>query len=1058
MKKRIYSLLIGMFVVQLLCAQQLDLSGKWNLRLDKQEGGVIELPGTTDEGGFGQRTSGSDFGILTRVYKYYGPAWYERKIDIPEDWQGKRVELELERVLWESQVSVDGKMMGKRDALNSPHVYDLGVLVPGEHQLTIRVSNEMIYNIGDKGHPYSEYTQTIWNGIVGKMCLRVRENVCFGSPQVYTSVKPMGLRWTDTLYYEGRKKGEVVLRYELQERNTDRVVFSQKQRQKVSPGKNPLEFRAEMPEEVKLWDDQHPNLYRLQVTVTERGELKDIWQMEVGFREISVTKSKILVNGRPVFLRGNLDCIHFPLTGYPSCKVEDWERIFRIYKDYGLNHVRFHSWCPPEAAFIAADRIGIYIQAESIWIDYWMSSPNPRKEMDTQGYPQGLGKNPSADGFIPQELGRMVEHYGNHASFVMMCVGNELGNSDFEVMDSWLAPYRAKDARRLYSVSTARRIMPGDQYMVTHYIDGAGGTRGANGASTDWDFEPVYGKADIPVIAHEIGQWPVYPSWEEIKKYTGVLRARNFEEFRTVAEENGVAGQNADFVMASGALNQIMYKYEIESFLRTPSCAGLQLLSMQDYQGQGEALVGWLDVFYDSKGIATPQDFRHHCDTTVPLLRMSKFIWENSEVFTGHIQMAHYGLQDIRDEVYWKMTDDYCRVVASGKLKAQVIRQGSSDVIGSFSTPLAGIRKAARLKVEVGLEGRPVSNSWYIWVYPGQQVVAEKDICVKDRYDEECKRMLAAGKKVLLMASGLGDETTCVPIAFKPLYWSYTFFPGQKCNTLGMLVQDKHPVFGDFPTDRHSDWQWEKVYRNACGFVLDSFPADYRPMAQPVDDFHRNHKLGALFEVKAGKGRLLVCGFDLEDSGNPVARQLKSGILKYMQSEDFEPELAVTPEVLQKMFVFREPLKSVVPEEFRNALLFVESGILRRNSGDKDWSQKDDRVESRKNTGYQVKCEGSWKDETGTAWFGRDMEVSIQCPKGILGTLYVFFHDWNQNGREGTLTFEGRPYVLGKHDGKGMWVKLHVMREDSNDGMVVLKTRASQGPNLMISKIVLMED
>lgn len=306
----------------------------------------------------------------------------------------------------------------------------------------------------------------------------------------------------------------------------------------------------------------------MKVTLEDKKKQFDSREIEFGFREVSHSNSKILVNGKPVFLRGNLDCVHFPLTGYPSCKVEDWEKIFRIYKDYGLNHVRFHSWCPPEAAFIAADRLGIYIQAETIWIDWWMSSEQKdRPEMNTKGYPQGLGKNPSADRYVQQELTRMIDAYGNHPSFVMQCIGNELGNSDFEVMESWMKPLKEKDSRRLYSVSTARKIMPVDQYMATHYINGLGSARGLKGgASTSWDFEDVYSKSNIPVLSHEIGQWPVYPRWSEIKKYKGVLKARNFEEFREQARKNKIEEQNEEFVAASGALNQIMYKYEIESF------------------------------------------------------------------------------------------------------------------------------------------------------------------------------------------------------------------------------------------------------------------------------------------------------------------------------------------------------------------------------------------------------------------------------------------------------------------------------------------------------------
>ena len=683
-------------------AQQVEsLSGTWQFRLDPEDKGLkenwqstafsdrIALPGTTDEAGYGEKTFGSDFGILTRAYKYYGPAWYSKEIEIPSEWNGKYIRMELERVLWESRVFLDGKEISVQDALSTPHWHDLGYLTPGKHQLTIRINNDMIYNIGDKGHVYSEYTQSIWNGAVGRIRLVASDPVRFSNPQVFTRTTngPCTLQVRDTLINESSRKVPARITWQLTDREDGAVVYTRTTEQLLQKGLNILDFEATMPENIRLWNDITPNLYVLKVTLEDKKKQFDSREIEFGFREVSHSRSKILINGKPVFLRGNLDCVHFPLTGYPSCKVEDWEKIFRIYKDYGLNHVRFHSWCPPEAAFVAADRLGIYIQAETIWIDWWMSSEQKdRPEMNTKGYPQGLGKNPSADRYVQQELWRMIDAYGNHPSFVMQCIGNELGNSDFEVMESWMKPLKEKDSRRLYSVSTARKIMPVDQYMATHYIDGLGSARGLKGgASTAWDFEEVYSKSAIPVLSHEIGQWPVYPRWSEIKKYKGVLKARNFEEFREQARKNKIEEQNEAFVAASGALNQIMYKYEIESFLRTPSCAGIQLLSMQDYQGQGEALVGWLDVFYDSKGITTPEQFRCHHDSTVPLLRMPKYVWTNDEPFTADIQLAHYGLAPLHDGLYWKLKDEQGNLIASGRTASRTFPAGSSEIAGTVS-------------------------------------------------------------------------------------------------------------------------------------------------------------------------------------------------------------------------------------------------------------------------------------------------------------------------------------------------------------------------------------
>lgn len=1061
MKKLVLLFMTMIGLVTVLQAQEVQsLAGLWQFQLDKNNKGIDEnwqthsfteqivLPGTTDEAQYGEKTSGSDFGILTRAYTYVGPAWYSREIEIPSGWKGKHIRIELERVLWESLVFLDGKEVSKADALSTPHWHDLGYLAPGKHRLTIRINNDMIYNIGDKGHVYSEYTQSIWNGAVGRIQLMASEPIRMSNPQVYTQTVsgPCSLHVIDTLLNESSSKTPVRIVWQVADRQSGIVLFTQSIDQSLQKGKNVLNYKAIMPDGIQWWNDVNPHLYTLTMRLEKKGKVLDTREMEVGFREVSNSNSKLLVNGVPVFLRGNLDCVHFPLTGYPSCKVEDWEKIFRIYKDYGLNHVRFHSWCPPEAAFVAADRIGVYIQAETIWIDWWMSEEQKeRKEMDTKGHPQGLGKNPSADSYVQNELVRMIDAYGNHPSFVMQCIGNELGNSDFEVMESWMKPLKAKDSRRLYSVSTARKITSVDQYMATHYIDGLGNTRGLKGgASTHWDFEDVYSRTPIPVLSHEIGQWPVYPRWSEIKKYKGVLKARNLEEFREQARINKIEEQNEAFVAASGALNQIMYKYEIESFLRTPSCAGIQLLSMQDYQGQGEALVGWLDVFYDSKGITTPEQFRCHHDTTVPLLRFPKYIWTNDESFTADIQLAHYGTTVLNDGLYWKIKDEAGNRIAYGRIPARSYAVGSAEIVGEMKGSLSAVTSAQKLLIEVGLENQPIANTWSVWVYPANSETKKGTVYITDRMDAACQKRLEQGEKVLLQAFNLGTDATCDKISFYPLYWSLTFFPGQGKNTIGMVLRDKHPLFARFPTDSHSDWQWEAIYKDARAFYINDYPVNYKPIAQPVDDFHRNNKLASIFELKVGKGKLLVCGFDLKDEANPVARQLKNSMLHYMNSDDFNPTLEKDILSLQKMLVYAEPLPSAEAGEFSKALLYVEG-----ESG---------KSFARKETQCELLIDGVSVREMDKTLQGKELTITIRCPQGMIGSLYVCFADVDKKGRAGDIVFEGRNYTLDKQEQAESWVKLHVMREDSNDGKLVFKAKVKQGADLVLSKWALMEE
>ena len=882
----------------------LPLDGSWQVKLDEDNElvkkfperckieGLIELPASLAEKGFGYKTEGADFGSLTPEYKYIGKAWYTKEIEIPDSWINKDIELFLERVLWESRVFIDGKELTRQDALGTPHVHRVGKIAPGKHKITILVNNEMIHNIGNKGHAYGEATQSIWNGITGKMELRAFDPIRIESVRTFPDIN------NDELKIEFRIKSESIKKikvgYSIISVTAGKEVLQGEIKRQLSAENNLFFVNIPVNGRMKKWSEFNPEVYILRTNL-DSGKFTDMHETEFGFYQVGHDGTKVLINNKPVFLRGNLDCVHFPLTGYASCSVGDWERIFRIYKEYGFNHARFHAWCPPEAAFKAANRIGIYLQAEaSVWIDSWMEDP----ERGVRGRPKGLGHDAARDSFVIAEMNRVVDFYGNHPSFTMFCIGNELGSGDFDVMKEWVADLKEKDPRRLYAVSTAREITEVDDYSATHRIQDIGRTRGLNGPRTNWDFEETYAKMNIPIIAHEIGQWPVYPRWSEIDKYTGVLKARNLEDFRDQAELNGIAHQDEQFARASGALNQIMYKYEIESFFRTASCAGIQLLSMQDYQGQGEALIGWLDSHWDSKSITTPEKFRQHHNTTVPLLRMDKYVWTTDEVFQATAQVSHHGESPLNATGRWKINKQNGKIIAGGNFGVNSFPVGSLTDLGKIEFDLNTFTRPEKLTVTIELEETEFRNQWDIWVYPSSiSETKHNEIIITDELNEETLSHLRNGAKVLLLAHELGTEESSVFANYYPLYWSLTWFPGQGKTCIGLLLDSDHPAFNNFPTSFHSDWQWESISNDARAFILNDMPASFRPIAQPVNDFHLNNKLGSIFELKTGTGKLLVSGYNL-NSGLPAARQLKKSILNYMASSQFNPQQQADPEWL----------------------------------------------------------------------------------------------------------------------------------------------------------------
>jgi beta-galactosidase len=1072
-----------------LAADALDLSGRWALRLDAEDRGVAEswfaapldtrdqiaLPGTTDRAGFGEPAADLNPGHLTRPHRFVGPAWYERTIEIPKDWVGQQVDLFLERVLWESRVWIDGQPVpGEQDSLGTPHVHELGMvdgagapspradglgsgrLQVGKHRLTIRVDNRMIHPIGDRGHCYTEFTQSIWNGLLGRMELRARPAVSLGRVRVFPAADRKSVRVEAEIRAGTEGRGGVqgsVFRVQDGRRSTCGRLVHQ-----VAWTATGAVAQLEIPvSEATPWDEFAPTLYELELSLNpELGTLKPVaLRATFGFRTLARDGNRLLINGRPSFMRGNMDCAQYPREGHPPLDVEGWRRVFRIYQSYGINQVRFHSWCPPEAAFIAADEMGLYLQPEVLWIDGWMGSPNARKDMDTPGYPKGVGKSDrTIDAYVRAEMRRMLDTYGNHPSFCFFAIGNELGSSDFKVMGDWIAEEKARDPRRLYAASTARAITPADDFADTHNLPGLGSTVNQLGVPhTDWDYQGAYGRAPVPTIAHESGQMPVHPDWREIAKYTGPLKATGLDVFRAAARSNGVEQQSADFQKASGHLQSIIYKGEMEALLRSPGCAGISWLSVQDFPGQGEALVGWLDSFLDNKGYLAPADFRRYSATTVPLARFAKYTWTTGETFTATIQVAHWGRDVLKGAaVTWSLGGQ------AGRFAPQDLPVGTVTALGVITQSLAGLRAPQSVDLRVEIEGTDFHNTWSLWVYPDAPApAAPANVLVTER-PAEAWSALEAGARVVLLAHAFGEAKHA---AWMPLFWSSRFFPGQHRDTLGALVRAEHPALAQFPTGLGLDWQWHQVCEGARGFVLDDQPAAYRPIVQPISDFHFNHKLGSVFEfATAGGGRLLACGYDLVNrlAQRPAARQLRTSLLAYAAGPAFRPDTVLAHARFQQLFPSRVPTPlAAAPAGFESAVLYVRAGARHPGRGDVPWRADYDEALVREGFGYDVTCNAVWKDDQGVAWWGAPtLRVTITCAKPELYDLHVHFHDWNRNGRSGVLEFEGRTHELGPHTGAGTWVKLDVLREDALDGRLVLDARVKSGPNLQITALALV--
>ena len=569
----------------------------------------------------------------------------------------------------------------------------------------------------------------------------------------------------------------------------------------------------------------------------------------------------------------------WPLTGYPPTDVPAWQRIYRIMKSYGLNFIRFHSWCPPEAAFAAADLEGIMIQAEG-----------PQANVDA-------GSDPARDAFIEAEFKRMVDTYGNHPSFCTMTLGNEYGGKQ-ALLTSWVEMLIQRDPRHLYSSASSAPVTTNRQW--TELADG----RGIQGPSTQRDLRSVVASDSRPIVGHEIAQWMFFPDLNEMKKYAGVMAARNFELIRADLERKHLLDLAPQFVQASGRFAARLYKEEIEVLLRTPGYAGFSLLDLHDYPTQGTALIGLLDPFWDSKGFIKPEVFRQFCGPTVPLLRMPKRTYTVDEPFAASVDLAHYGPADIPNaQPVWTIKDQQNREVASGKFPTMTAATGKLTALGTIQASLARAAAPARLTVTVALQETKFANDWDIWVYaPNVTPKPPPDVVVCEKW-EPAKAALAEGKKVIFFPQA-ANAGSSLRGAFLPVFWSPVWFPTQKPNTMGLLCDPTHPLFARFPTDFHSDWQWYELMQRSRLFILDDTPPAYRPVLQVIDNFARNHKLGVVFEGRVGRGELLVCGLELPAmTQDPAARQLLASLYAYADSAAFKPTEELSDGLLEGLFV-----------------------------------------------------------------------------------------------------------------------------------------------------------
>ena len=889
MKRIIVLNLLSLMILSSFAQKTINLSGTWDFQLDRSGSSnasqkyddTIKLPGSMLTNGKGDLPSidtkwtGSLYDssyyynpymekyrhtgsikfpfFLTPEHYYVGYAWYRHNAEIPRMWKKNRVILFLERPHIETTVFVNGKEVGHQMSLSVPHEYDITDYVKFGKNNSIAIK---IYNgienvgVGQDSHSVTDQTQGNWNGIVGKIELRSQKSIF--------TVKTFP---------------------DLTTGNVKVLVNDKEYNLKID---NP-----------QPWSEFTPILYTR--SIIYRG---DTIPVTFGFRKIEVKGRDIMLNGRPIYVRGTVENCNFPLTGYPPTDVESWKKIIQKCKDYGINTMRFHSYCPPEAAFIAADSLGFYLQPEG------PSWPN-------HGVKLNHGQH--IDQYLTEETKKICDYYGNHPSFVMMAAGNEPAGDWVTWCNNWVNTMKEYDNRHIYCGASVGGGWAWDNLSEYHVKGGARGLDWDHNAPqcTDDYFSQIEyprnykGKEpnNSPIIAHEQGQWCAFPDFKERSLYTGPYKAKNFDIFEDLLNKNGMASQAEKFLYASGKLQVTAYKYEIERNLRTKDYSGFLLLGLNDYSGQGTALVGPLNVFWKEKGYVDSKQWKEFCGDIVPLAKFPKFVFQNTDTLNIPIEVYNASEGEIKDaDIVYSIVDKDMHNDIIAKYNA-TIKYGKNNEIRPISQQLNGIKTPSKLTLKVSVNGN--TNEWDFWVYPAKvEMPKTKDIYITDTLDSKAIKILTNGGKVLITAGGKIRYGNDVKQTYLPVFWNTSWFKMRPPHTTGAYIMNNHPIFKDFTTDSWQNINWWELVNKAQVMNLQEFPEEYQPIYQPIDTWHVSRKLGMIVEANVLKGKLLMTTFDINNNLNKriVARQLRKSILEYMSSNEFKPEITLDIKVIRDLF------------------------------------------------------------------------------------------------------------------------------------------------------------
>lgn len=921
------------------------LNGKWHVVLEDGTTGQMDLPGTLDENGIGHRDVGAnqwhpdavlgnaageidkDAPIATRFtrrHTYEGEARISSKITVP-DYGTDRLFVLAERAR-ALRLLVDGEACSvfRQGTLSTPYIFELTGAAPGEHEFTFLSDNS--YPGMPKAAIYyssaaTDETQTNWNGILGECSMYTRPQNFIDSLRVYPrAVKKEEKNKAGGYVLDvcvelapGAKKvykdakiilqSEALAAGELEDTQTLTEIISYSGEGLAEAGtdkeENPktmeIWFRdLPLRENVKLWDEDEGNLYEMAVTLDngmsaeDKGGSTAECRTRFGIRSFGDNGSgRLALNGRAIFLRGEANCAEYPETGHPPMTIPEWKEMLLKYRSYGINFVRFHSHCEPEAAFAAADELGMLLQPE---LSHW----DPKDAFGTE----------ESYRYYRAELVDLLKTYANHPSFVMLTLGNELQAQDEgrERMRELVRTAKRMDPTRLYA--NGSNAFYGEEgcdpesdfytsqsckdVVIRGTFSGMRGYLNENYPSADRTYDEAMAEIrkeyQKPVFSFEVGQFEVLPDFEELESFHGISDPVNLKLIKKRVEERGLLPTWEKYVEATGELSRLAYREEIEAAMRTRELSGISLLGLQDFPGQGTALVGMMNSHLEPKpyDFARPERFREFFQECRILVKLPHYTYEAGERLIAEVEAANFGKRNIEGVFCWTLAgkksvseNGNCEpaeikskntVIATGEdTEITICRPGSYTEVGSLDIPLDFVEKntALTLKVRIG----DSISAYPIWVYRKTTPVCPENVYETRAFDVKTREILQNGGRVYLSPDA---DKESLPNSIKT----------------------------QFTTDFHTDWQWW-IMATKRAVIL---PHPMKTIITEMDSYAFLRPMAQMIEFRCLKGKVLLSTMELHKSQQyPEVRALQASIYTYLSGENFEPAEEITEEELSML-------------------------------------------------------------------------------------------------------------------------------------------------------------